>query len=508
MSAKTYEARAAATPRPDQRTTRLHRFTKMVAMPLLFLLLTGIMRGQSVDGFDPNANGPIYVIVVQPDGKVLIGGDFISLAPNGGATVTRNHIARLNPDGTLDMAFNPNVSSSNSTVFSIALQTDGKILVGGVFTMIGGQARRHIARLNPDGTVDTAFNPNPDGTNSRVIDIAVQTNGKILVGGSFTTIGGQTRNSLARVDATTGLADPSFNPNPGPDSCVRAIGLQSDGKIVVAGIFSSIGGQPRQSMARLDPVTGLADAFDPNPNNAPFSLVVQPDDKVLVAGIFNFIGGQLREFIARLDGATGLADSFNPGVEGQFMEAVAVQADGKVVLGGNFSRIGFQTRHNLARLDAASGLADSFNPNPNGVVYAIAVQADGKILVGGQFTAFAPNGEPPVTRNRIARLANLPPAATPTPTPGTCAWSEAPRVPIPITGQALTSLDGHIYGFGGFSNGSRIATSYKFDGTTWTTIAPLPVALTGAAAVNDGTNIYVLGGSEFVRNGRQHSVQI
>ena len=111
-------------------------------------LLTGAAataRGQSaLDGFDPNADGTIRVVVVQPDGKILIGGDFTSLSPNGGAAVARNYIARLNPDGTLDTAFDPNASSS---VVSIAVQADGKILAGGYFTGIGGQTqigRAHV----------------------------------------------------------------------------------------------------------------------------------------------------------------------------------------------------------------------------------------------------------------------------------------------------------------------------------------------------------------------------
>ena len=90
------------------------------------------VRGQSaLDGFDPNANGAVHVVVVQPDGKILIGGDFTTLSPNGGGPVTRNRIARLNPDGTLDTAFNPN---ANGIVYSIAVQADGKILAGGAFT--------------------------------------------------------------------------------------------------------------------------------------------------------------------------------------------------------------------------------------------------------------------------------------------------------------------------------------------------------------------------------------
>src|SRR3979409_308146 len=119
------------------------------------------VRGQSaLDGFDPNANGAVRVVVVQPDGKILIGGTFTTLSPNGGAAVTRNRIARLNPDGTLDAAFNPN---ANATVWSIAVQADGKILVGGTFngaSSIGGQPRNHIARLDPTTGSADSFDPN------------------------------------------------------------------------------------------------------------------------------------------------------------------------------------------------------------------------------------------------------------------------------------------------------------------------------------------------------------
>src|SRR5437667_6266090 len=121
----------------------------MLLMFFVAMLLTSgtaTMWGQSaLDGFDPNANGTVRVVVVQPDGKILIGGAFTTLSPNGGAAVTRNHIARLNPDGTLDSAFDPN---ANFTVYSIAVQADGKILAGGFFSSIGGQTRNYIARLD------------------------------------------------------------------------------------------------------------------------------------------------------------------------------------------------------------------------------------------------------------------------------------------------------------------------------------------------------------------------
>jgi uncharacterized delta-60 repeat protein len=157
---------------------------------------------------------------------------------------TRNRIARLNADGTLDTTFNPN---ANNYVYSIATQSDGKILVGGLFTSIGGQTRNKIARLNTDGTADSTFDPNAD---SIVFSIATQSDGKILVGGIFTNIGGQTRNRIARLNAD-GTLDSTFDPN--ADNGVYSIAIQSDGKILVGGAFTSIGigGQPRNYIARL-----------------------------------------------------------------------------------------------------------------------------------------------------------------------------------------------------------------------------------------------------------------
>src|SRR5450432_3347497 len=124
---------------------KVWKLLTMTAM--LLVLIAAAAHGQSaLDGFDPNANGAIRVIVVQPDGKILIGGDFTTLSPNGGGPVTRNNIARLNPDGTLDTAFDPN--ATGCAVYSIAVQADGKILAGGCFTSIGGQTRNGIARLD------------------------------------------------------------------------------------------------------------------------------------------------------------------------------------------------------------------------------------------------------------------------------------------------------------------------------------------------------------------------
>jgi uncharacterized delta-60 repeat protein len=286
---------------------------------------------------------------MQADGKILAGGGFTSI---GGQT--RNFIARLDATTGLADSFDPN---ANGVVLSIAVQADGNILAGGSFTTLspsGGVPvmRNHIARLNPDGTLDTAFDPN---ANSTVDSIAVQANGSILAGGGFNgtnSIGGATRNFIARLDATTGAAD-SFDPN--ANNTVDSIAVQADGKILAGGFFNganSIGGQTRNFIARLDATTGLADSFDPNANNAVISIAVQADGKILAGGEFNganSIGGQPRNYIARLDATTGAADSFDPNANDQVF-SIAVQTDGKILAGGQFSNIGGQPRSLFARL--------------------------------------------------------------------------------------------------------------------------------------------------------------
>jgi uncharacterized delta-60 repeat protein len=370
---------------------------KLLLFSVAVLLAGGAaVCGQStLDGFDPDANGPVSVVVVQPDGKILIGGYFTTLSPNGGVAVTRNHIARLNPDGTLDLAFDPN---ANDAVWSIAVQADGKILAAGNFTSIGGHTRNCIARLDATTGLADSFDPN---ANNFVQSIAVQADGKILAAGAFTFIGAQTRNYIARLDATTGLAD-SFNPN--AHSIVVSIAVQADGKILAAGNFFQIGGQPRNYIARLDATTGLADSFDPNADQPVNSIAVQMDDKVLIGGGFSMLspnGGPpvTRNRIARLNPDGTLDTAFDPNANGYSLDSIAVQADGKVLAGGDFTTIGGQPRNYIARLDATTGLADSFDPNANLFVQSIAVQPDGKILAVGDFTFIG--GQ---TRNRIARF--------------------------------------------------------------------------------------------------------
>src|SRR4029078_1553209 len=127
----------------------------------------------------------VYTLTIQPDGKILVGGQFTMLGGGGTGTMPRMQLGRLTADGSLDAGFNP---GPNAPVRGMAVQSDGKILVAGQFTMLGGGGtgttpRNDLGGLNPHGSLDTIFDP---GANAVVNALAVQPDGKILVGGAFT----------------------------------------------------------------------------------------------------------------------------------------------------------------------------------------------------------------------------------------------------------------------------------------------------------------------------------
>lgn len=212
----------------------------------------GIVR-LDVDGsIDPTFNTPdisgrVTSIAIQPDGQYLIGGWFDSI---GGRPQTR--IARLNPDGSHDRSLrNTNMEGRVNMIF---VQPDDRILIAGDFPSVGGVTRHNIALLRPNGSVDPRYAPVVDNF---ISTIAPQTDGRVIIGGRFTHVNGVTRVCNARLEAD-GSLDQSFvadgrRANDTTVSCA----LQEDGKILVGGNFSSINGYWTGSFARLqnDPAT-------------------------------------------------------------------------------------------------------------------------------------------------------------------------------------------------------------------------------------------------------------
>jgi uncharacterized delta-60 repeat protein len=377
------------------------------------LLPDGIIKSDDCPNarFNPTPDQEVLAIAVQPDDKILLGGDFRSVGGHPSML-----IGRLNADGSFDSGFDSG-DSGFDLVDAIAVQPDGKILVGGLFETLAGQPRTNIGRLMPDGSLDISFNPGataPPSKSPRVFATAVQADGKILVGGRFEELGGQPRENIGRLNPD-GTLDTSFNPAvTGTEFFppqVFAILVQADGKILVGGLFTGLGGQPRTHVGRLNP-DGSPDAtFNPEVDSSVNAIAVQADGKTLVGGGFKTLGGQPRAHLGRLNPDGSLDTAFSTGTDASGVLAITLQADGKILIGGNFRMLGGQPRNAIGRLNS-DGSLDTFDPDvggggisPVGVVDSIALQADGKILVGGLFGTLG--GQP---RQFYTRVLNTAPA--------------------------------------------------------------------------------------------------
>jgi uncharacterized delta-60 repeat protein len=343
------------------------------------------------------ANGTISSIAMQEDGKIVIGGDFTFY--NG---ISINRIARLNIDGTLDAAFNPG-KGVDGWIASIAIQSDGKIIVGGNFTSIDGKARNPVVRLNADGTLDSTFNPDFGG--GSISAIAIQSDGKIIIGGYFTLFNGIIRNPIARLNAD-GTLDTNFNMGVGANGPVSTIAIQSDGKIIFGGNFTTFNETAINRIARLNTDGTLDFSFNSGigANYAILSTVNQSDGKIIIGGSFSSYNGSSRNCIARLNADGTLDASFNPGIGANYaISSTVIQSDGKIIIGGYFTTYRGSTRNRIARLFANGNHDATFNPGTgaNGAISTIALQDDGKIIVGGDFTSYNGTG-----RNRVARILN------------------------------------------------------------------------------------------------------
>ncbi|MFN7141775.1 MAG: delta-60 repeat domain-containing protein, partial [Limisphaerales bacterium] len=152
---------------------------------------------------------------------------------------------------TIDFTFNPG-TGTDMLAEAVAVQPDGKIIIAGAFRNYNGTPRNFIARLHKNGTLDQTFVANP---NDWVRCVAVQPNGKILIGGKFTFVDGVPRNRIARLNAD-GSLDQTFDPGTGVEEpffywlqddipSLFTIALQNDGKILIGGGFRTYNGTPR-----------------------------------------------------------------------------------------------------------------------------------------------------------------------------------------------------------------------------------------------------------------------
>lgn len=276
---------------------------------------------------------PSAAVAVQGDGRIFRGGELRQT--DGQPTL---EFARLNEDGSPDQSFRGPLTGG---VFAILPMPDGKTVLGGNF--FNADKPPYLLRLGINGEVDRTFLPRVAGVNSAVNSMVQQSDGNIVIAGSFTSVGGVARRGLARISAN-GALDRSFAPTITTggftDPYVDAVALQTDGRILVAGslVKSTVHGS---YLARLH-ADGTEDtSFISGVTGQGFparvsSMIVQTDGKILIAGTFTSAGGAPRAGIAKLN-PDGSAD---PGFEGEATKdnvsviVITMQSDGQFLLGG------------------------------------------------------------------------------------------------------------------------------------------------------------------------------
>lgn len=364
-------------------------YNKYPASMLVCLKANGL-KDMSFDVGDGPGTGEILCLAVQSDGKILVGGNFSSFN-----NVAVGNIVRLNADGSVDGSFSAG-NGFDGPVRSIALQTDGKMIVGGDFDFYNTTSAGNFARLNTNGSLDNTLDTQV-GANGAVNAIGIQSDGKIVLGGEFTTYNSDAAGRIIRINSD-GTPDAGFDPGSGFNGTVFALTFDNIGRVVVGGAFTRLNGNVQENLVRL----GTDGVFDPSfaligyPDLTVFSVAVQADNKVVVAGAFTQIGAApnpviLRNRIARFDNTGNIDGTFNVGSAANGNVQVALPAaDGTIIIGGQFTSFNGAARNHIHRLTSNGSSDLAFNPptGANGSVLTLSANADGSLIAGGNFNSY------------------------------------------------------------------------------------------------------------------------
>ncbi len=316
-------------------------------------------------------------------------------------------------------AWNTNVTwnaSFNDSVYSISVQTDGKIVAGGSFTIYNTVSKPLLARLNSNTTLDTVFTTSAGGLFPAVVKTYIQTDSKILIGGHYTTINSVTQQFFTRL-LSDGNIDSTFITNMGLGFergtgsiawGVFAIDVDSNNKIYVGGDFIKFNGSTQNRLIRLnsdgtkDTTFNIGTGFNNlQPNNAiPVGVIkVQSDLRVLVGGDFDDFQGVTRKALVRLNSDGSLNTAFSTNMGTGFTDtfnnifAIDVQTNGNILVGGMFTTFQSVSKNRILRLNANGTIDTTFivGSGFDDIVRSIKIQPDGKILVGGDFSTYQGN---------------------------------------------------------------------------------------------------------------------
>jgi uncharacterized delta-60 repeat protein len=333
----------------------------------------------------------VYGLALQPDGKVIATGWFDTI---------NNQVAygvvRLNSDGTTDPTFNAGAAIGDRMYInqiyprSVSLRSNGKVILAGQWYSFNGTARRNIVQLNADGSIDQSFN-RMGSANGDIRRAIKQSDGKLILGGLFDGYQDVPSFDIVRTDAN-GSVDTTFNTHgvlpqyPG-NAGVNALAQQADGKIVVGGVFDNFGNTGANNLGRFNANGGVDTSFHTGSgaNDQVLVVAVDASNKILVGGVFSDINGISQKRLARLNIDGSIDTSFHTGTGFNGMvDVIKVLPNGKIMAGGNFSTYNGAAAYSLIRLNNDGTADTSFHLTANlSYIYDIDILASGKILVSG-----------------------------------------------------------------------------------------------------------------------------
>lgn len=344
---------------------------------------TGGSLDSAYENSVPMFDYSIRNIIETPDNKILIGGAFTSES-----LVGYNRLARLNTDASIDTSFNIG-TGFNSDVRQVAIDSNGKYLVIGDFTFFNGVTQNRAIRLNTDGSKDGVFNIGT-GFNVAVNGVAEADDGKLYFIGNFTSFNGNVRNRIVRL-FPDGTLDNSFNIGSGFNGSVNEVKIQSDGKIILVGNFTTYNGATFNRIIRLNTDATVDNSFNIGTglNNTPVTIAIQSDGKILVGGAFNSYNGVTRNSIVRINTNGSIDTSFDltTAILGN-VDDIEVLSDGRISMVGGFTY--YKTTPTLVLMSRSArflsdGTPDTYYSFPDGYTTDHLITAEGDIYLVGQF---------------------------------------------------------------------------------------------------------------------------
>ena len=373
------------------------------------------MNGSLDEDFDTKkgVSGYLHSVAVQPDGMVVIGGSFDKY--NG---KKYKNLARVKIDGKEDKDFKIG-KGVDKEVYTVSLYPDGKIFVGGRFNNVDKKKRKGVARIKSNGKVDNDFDiGNGSGIPSwTVYTSAIDGDGRVLIGGHLQAYNSTSRSPFIRLN-TDGQIDTSYTPEDLPqNSEVRSIALRPDDRALITGLFPESFVSYGENVAKLNTESGdVDDSFDvgEGANGVVHAVLKLSDGDVMIGGSFSEVRGSPRTKLAKV-GADGTLSASSIQITGGDVFAITELEDGKIMIGGSFTAVdGIEAFHGIARLNADGSVDGGFTPaggltsvwvaHPSlpgvgyyetqstygfdGAVSSILPMGEGAVLIGGNFSNY------------------------------------------------------------------------------------------------------------------------